>query len=99
MLFGLDGGRRRIVSRKFSQAWGEEARERRGKGAKREAGCRETYRRDAEDAEEGAPRLYESYGRTAQARPSGPWPVGMWSVTSSLCRSITATALSPASAT
>src|SRR5580692_13221741 len=30
--------------------------------------------------------------RTAQARPSGPWPVRILAETSSLCRSITATA-------
>jgi hypothetical protein len=38
-------------------------------------------------------------GRAAQARPSGPGPVGILPETSSVCRSMTATALSPARAT
>src|SRR3984885_3267904 len=44
-------------------------------------------------------RASQRHGRAAQARPSGPWPVGILPETSSVCRSITATALSPASAT
>src|SRR5271170_217050 len=38
-------------------------------------------------------------GRAAEARPSGPWPVSILPETSSVRRSMTATALSPARAT
>ena len=47
----------------------------------------------------GFPTASHRHGRTAQASPSGPWPVGILPETSSVCMSITATALSPASAT